>query len=293
MGCNVMRTIKLNEPVKSLLNEWQYITHVNVPCGKCLACVERKKTEWCFRMEEHARHSLTSYFVTLTYNSATVPYDKYGNKILVQKDLTNFMKRLRHYHGKTYTMESYMHGLSKKDKVSFFACGEYGSERHRPHFHLIIFNASRVDIMKSWDKGTVDCDKVEGGGAAAYVMKYMDKHLGKVQDWRKPKEFTTQSEGIGKTYVERMGDWHRQNLDVCYVVSPIGAMLPMPRYLRLKIFSKEEIQKQAGYIQELVTAEREAEVSKIGWEKYNARVKEVERVRYQKFKKALQKRTYD
>jgi len=293
MACNTPRTIKLSEPIKRLTDEWGYHYHVNVPCGKCLACIERRKTEWCFRMEEEARFAKSKYFVTLTYRQDKVPYDKYGNKILVQKDLTNFMKRLRHHHCKVYNMDMYKHGITRNDKIKMFACGEYGSERGRPHFHLIIFNGCEKDILKSWDMGKVDCVRVTGNGASAYIMKYMDKHLGKKQDWRKPKEFTTQSEGIGESYVERMKTWHKNNLDVAYVVSPKGAMLPMPRYYRLKMYTEEESNKQVAYVQEMVQSERELEITKIGQDKYNARVKEIERIKAAKFKKALQKRTYD
>jgi len=243
MGCNQKRAIKLAEPKESLIDvdmmgNPRWVFHVNVPCGKCLYCRERRKIEWCFRMSQEASQAVTRYFVTLTYDPKTVPYDKYGNKILVQQDLTKFMKRLRKRHCKQYQIEMLRHGLTRKDKIKMFGCGEYGEERGRPHFHLMLFNAAWRDIEDSWELGTVDCRWADGDGASAYIMKYMDKHEGKKQDWRKPIEFTTQSEGIGKCYVDKMKDWHLKNLEVAYVVSPQGAMLPMPRYIRELIFKK-------------------------------------------------------
>lgn len=241
-------------------------------------------------MEQEAAVSKTAYFVTLTYRPEDVPYDKYGNKILVQKDLTDFMKRLRHHHCNHYTIEQLAHGLTRMDKIKMFGCGEYGEQFGRPHFHLLIFNASFRDIEKSWTKGIVDCRKSNGKGAAGYIMKYMDKHLGKTQDWKKPKEFTTQSEGIGKHYIEKFGEWHRNNLDVAYVVSPAGAMLPMPRYYRERIYNDEQKLKQMAYIQEMVSLERAIEQKEIGHEAYNANIKSLERVKKAKFDRGNKKR---
>jgi len=294
MGCNQKRAIQLREPVKSLYDNWSYVTHVNVPCGQCLYCRERRKTEWCFRMSEQSRESVTRYFVTLTYDPSTVPYDKYGNKVLKQKDLTDFMKRLRKRHCKEYRIECMVHGLTRQDKIKYFACGEYG-ERGRPHFHLMIFNAAWRDIEESWHLGLVDCVLAKGEGASAYIMKYMDKHLGKKQDWRKPIEFTTQSEGIGKSYVDRMKDWHLANLDVAYVVSAQGALLPMPRYIRELIFEGEPEKKalQMVYVNEIVEAEKATELAELGHEGYAANIKRLERIKMVKFDRANKGRHLD
>jgi len=305
MGCNQKRAIKLAEPTRSLTDidhfgEGRIVTHVNVPCGQCLYCKERRKTQWCFRMEQEAQEAITRYFVTLTYDPQHVPYDKYGNKVLVQADLTKFMKRLRKKHCKEYRIECEVHGLSRKDKIKMFACGEYGSERGRPHYHLMIFNAAWRDIEEAWSidgkpLGTVDCRWADGNGASAYIMKYMDKHHGKKQDWKKPKEFTTQSEGIGKVYVDKMKDWHLKNLEVSYVVSPQGAMLPMPRYIREKIFEgePEKKAKQMIYVNEMVEAERCKEIGLVGEAEYTAQIKRLEKIRETKFQRQNKRRIID
>lgn len=291
MKCTNPRSIQLREAIPSIIAPGQYITRINTVCGKCLYCIERKKTEWCFRMEIESRYAVTKYFVTLTYHTDHLVFNRYGKKILVRKHLTDYMKRLRYYHSKGEdNLDAYVHGLSKHDKLKMFACGEYGSEKGRPHFHLMIFNASRKDIERAWTFGNVHCIKAQGNGASAYIMKYMDKHLGKKQDCHKPKEFTTQSEGIGIQYVEKMGAWHKRNLDVCYVSSPSGAMLPMPRYLRLKIFTEEERMKQTGYIHEVVTALELDEVKQVGREGIAARKHSEERIRKLKFERALKAR---
>jgi len=294
MKCTNPRPVQLKEAIQSLRDPNRWITTINVNCGKCVYCIERRKTEWCFRMEYEARRAVTKHFVTLTYNYHNVPYDKYGNKVLVQSHLTAFMKRLRYYHeqGKD-SIEAYIHGLSSKDKIRFFACGEYGSLRKRPHFHLMIFNASRRDIEAAWTMGEVHCVPAKGNAAAAYIMKYMDKGLGAISNWRVPREFTTQSEGIGLQYVDDMKEWHKRNLDVCYVSSPTGALLPMPRYFRDKIYTEEERRMQTGYITEIIEEQDALELKTLGIEGVAKEQKRKERIALAKFKNKLTQRGVD
>lgn len=60
-------------------------------------------------------------FLTLTYDDSHLPSD--GG--LHKEDLQLFLKRLRKKYG---------------SGIRFFACGEYGSITHRPHYHSLIFN---------------------------------------------------------------------------------------------------------------------------------------------------------
>jgi len=292
MGCKNPRPVKV-DPIESLAHPGTYITTLLTRCGKCLYCIERKKSEWCFRMEVEAEHSLTKYFVTLTYTNKYVPYDSYGNLILVQSDLTKFMKRLRHYHCKGDRLETIRHGLTRHHKIKMFACGEYGSERGRPHFHLMIFNACRKDIEKAWSFGNVHCVPADTSGAAAYVMKYMDKQVTYKDAWKKPKEFTTQSEGIGKDYVDKFKNWHKANLDVNYTVSRTGALIPMSRYYRNAIFTEDELKKQSGFIAETVELSNNLEMKKIGKSQWIENNLMKERLRNLKFKRSFKERKID
>ena len=49
---------------------------------------------------------------------------------LVPKDLTRFIKNIRQIMKRDY----------KEDNIRFMACGEYGAEGQRPHYHIIFFN---------------------------------------------------------------------------------------------------------------------------------------------------------
>lgn len=66
-------------------------------------------------------------FITLTYDPEKLPAD-------YSLDLRHwqlFMKRLR---------------KSLRQRLRFFACGEYGEENGRPHYHAIIFNHQFPDL---------------------------------------------------------------------------------------------------------------------------------------------------
>lgn len=322
--CFKPRTIALRKPIAST---GEVISHVNVPCGKCVNCIKRRRMEWCFRMEQELVNSKCSYFVTFTYDPENVPYDSYGNMILldttlnakknfrkvkglpvikdkylnkmkmkelgfVDRSIQGFFKRLRinSERYKEVTKECFYNGLDmKKDKLRFYVCGEYGEHFFRPHYHAIIFNASEKLIRDNWKFGNVDISKASKG-SIAYCTKYMDKWKDKKQDWRKPLEFNNQSEGLGLCFVDKMRNWYKNNLDINFVVNSAGVRIPMPRIFRYKLFNEDELQLQTGIIYNAVLREKEDFILQWGEEAYLRKTKMVENVREAKFKKQMKKR---
>jgi hypothetical protein len=145
---------------------------LKVPCGKCVDCKKRRVDSWVFRLQqEHKMHAF-AHFITLTYQTDTVPISSNGFMTLNRRDLTLFMKRLRKNSG--------IQG------IKYYACGEYGTKNSRPHYHAIVFG---VDDEKHYEKawtvsarnregkipiGTIDV-KTASQNSMAYVCKYMDK----------------------------------------------------------------------------------------------------------------------
>lgn len=137
-------------------------------CGKCLNCLDRKRNEMAARMFLHATYYDYCYFVTLTYGSfnllpckahpfladwlQSVPvYDTHNTSgrlnwspsILVKSHLQKFLKRLRKSVGSfTYT-----------------ACGEYGSQYGRPHFHVILFSNVPIAQEQIQDAWSLECKR--------------------------------------------------------------------------------------------------------------------------------------
>lgn len=196
---------------------------LRIPCGQCLGCRLEYSRQWAVRCTLEAMLWEHNYFVTLTYNNDSVPYNvlrdpdgsHHGVMTLVPRDLELFLKRLRTYAKREYGAEN----------IRFYGCGEYGSKNGRPHYHLILFNCPLPDLKlekyvdgytyyfsdfleKVWNKGfvlttdfTFEC--------AAYVARYMlKKHKGKDADYYEKKgicpEFTRSSRrpGIGRGYLD-------------------------------------------------------------------------------------------
>ena len=95
---------------------------VKVPCGKCIPCLINRKRKWIIRCCHEMEVSSNTWFVTLTYDEENLPSDRK----LRPDHFTNFVKSLRYY-------------LGSNRRCRYFGCGEYGSETHRPHYHLILF----------------------------------------------------------------------------------------------------------------------------------------------------------
>ena len=95
-----------------------------VSCGNCYACWINHRRDWVARMLLENQSHKRSVFVTLTYSDQNLPSKGH----IVKKDLQDFFKRLRYFLG--------------EDKIKYFACGEYGEKRFRPHYHAIIWNVS-------------------------------------------------------------------------------------------------------------------------------------------------------
>lgn len=202
-----------------------------VPCGKCHYCRLSRVRQWCFRLHHERKYHLNAYFCLFTYE--ITPKTPRGLSTLKKSDFQNFMKRLRKSQGKD--------GM----QIKYYACGEYGTNRRRPHYHAIILGAMRAqDIQRAWESqpGNGWCNVLdyEDNGAVAYIVKYMDK--GKqipmfADDDRLP-EFALMSKRLGSRYLTpEMISWHRRSPDG-WSVQFAGGVSPLPRYFKDKIFGK-------------------------------------------------------
>lgn len=165
--------------------------YVNVPCGKCPACLARLQQQWAFRIEQEVlRPSVVSaLFVTLTYAPKYLPSDFSVHKEDVQK----YLKRLR---------TNLLRNFSPKCNLRYYACGEYGDLNNRPHYHLILaFNMSVPwkMIQSSWNMGIVDISPFTLA-RAGYVAKYSLKQFGLSYEGLRP-PFRLCSKGLGSYFL--------------------------------------------------------------------------------------------
>lgn len=220
------------------------------PCGRCPACYLRRAVQWSFRLVEEDKISTTAYFVTLTYDTQNVPISPNGFLTLHKKDLQKFIKRLRH---------------TTNEKIKYYAVGEYGGKTSRPHYHLILFNATPDGIYKSWRMGHIHFGSVTQA-SIGYTLKYISKNPKRKTFERddRVKEWSVMSKGIGKSYItENSIKWHRNDLENrMLVVSLDGFKLSMPRYYRNKIYTEQEKELIFSHMEEVEIKERRKEAQK-------------------------------
>lgn len=222
-----------------------------VPCGKCPPCKTRRVNEWVFRlMWEEEYNSTSSHFVTLTYDTAHVPLTPNGFMSLRKRDLQLFFKRLRK--------------LCPGSSVKYYACGEYGTQNNRPHYHAIIFNVPDQELYaRAWSLGETQFGTVDVGtcttDSVAYCLKYIDKDSYRARTYRhsrddREREFPLMSKGLGAGYAEQSGvkRWHTSDLSRNYLVKKSGHRVAMPRYYRTKLFTPDQLEQQRDIINSAV-----------------------------------------
>jgi len=212
-----------------------------VACGKCPPCLRKRQHGWIFRLQQEEKVSSSSAFITLTYEDQFLPFNDSGHMTLVTKDHQLFIKRLR-----KNIKEHFPEEIEKP--IKYYAIGEYGDEKHRPHYHSIMFNlpTSYLDhpqlLEKDWQKGRTQIDPCNQK-TIAYVTGYMKKTMYTEErdplDDRKP-EFSMMSKGLGANYLtQNRVKYYQQQLNPFLVVEN-GQKAPIPRYYKDQIFSKQQ-----------------------------------------------------
>lgn len=97
-----------------------------VPCGRCIGCRLERGRQWAVRCMHEASMHEDNCFLTLTYSDAPAG--------LQPADLRDFWKRLRRSLG--------------SQRISYFACGEYGETTRRPHYHACVFGYWPADARQ-------------------------------------------------------------------------------------------------------------------------------------------------
>lgn len=261
--------IRIRNPSKyDFKRRWK--PFIDVPCGKCLYCLQRRSNNFAFRIACELKCSkFNPLFVTLTYNEDFIPiaYPPRGSdfsesdipesdfyfsrggstlpdskrqevcsdkcrSVLRREDFTRFLKRFR----------------TKVDlRLRYFGCGEYGSPVDpivgRPHFHFIIWShdgfISISDlyraIVDSWHYGFVTIRNVSSAHVH-YVAKYCcgkfftDNPFSNNKSFR---PFIACSKGLGKCFLTtQMKKYIFDNLGNFTYLPINGEKFSLPRYIK-------------------------------------------------------------
>lgn len=108
-------------------------------CCKCNICQEKRKNILLSRLTLHSAIEQTPpILLTLTYNQENYDLEKEYKTEKQTKDIQDFLKLLRYY-------ISY---YDQNIKIKYVCCSEFGSQRGRLHYHLIIYGIPQNSFFR-------------------------------------------------------------------------------------------------------------------------------------------------
>lgn len=112
---------------------------LDLACGQCMGCRLARANMWAIRITCEAQMHEQNTWITLTYDPEHLPH----GGTLLKADFQKFMKRLRH--------------RIQPIRVRYYACGEYGDQLQRPHYHACLFGFQFPDmeLVKRTNHGPV------------------------------------------------------------------------------------------------------------------------------------------
>lgn len=245
-------------PITIKNKEWQekdsgkIYSHYKVPCGKCFECVARRKAQWTFRLEQEALRSTSCSFITLTYDDDSIKYSDGFLPTLEKRDLQLFFKRLRQHCERK---------LNHFERIKYYACGEYGDQTQRPHYHAIIYNLPlkltkptyidanlQAELQQVWqNQGAVHvlpANTQRFAYTAGYVQKKIQKQVDIYDDetgeiFERDPEFSIMSKRLGDNFITpQMARYLKENM--VGSIKQRGYIKTLPRYYKDKIFTGVE-----------------------------------------------------
>lgn len=171
-------------------------------CRKCSLCKRNHIRDWAGRCIAESKSTPFSYKVELTYGR-----DEYGDSghiraaVLTYSDAQKWLKRIRKQYG----------------KFKYFIAGEYGKERGRAHWHVLLFMQREIEGVKfdtekythpSWKHGFSFWNPFQER-YAYYVVKYV--HKDKDDDINIAMHQMSRFPPLGHEYFKRFAELHVQN----------------------------------------------------------------------------------
>lgn len=242
-----------------------------VPCGKCYECQSKNRADWAFRAKEELSVRPNAYFCTFTYSNEYLPTlvidDDTEIECVWKPHVSDLIKKFQDFFADNFGRFEYkkydkiVNGVSYSNRVKhytfkplirYYITSEYGSERHRPHYHALIFLPNCADCIdlhkftclcrKLWSFGNVDVQRVTRANIN-YVQKHQVKYdKGTLLQQIYAPIFSTMSRyrgGLGISYLEKIYDVQKElgRNNVINVVNGSYRM-PLPKFYLNKIFDK-------------------------------------------------------
>lgn len=256
---------------------------LTIGCRKCHLCRQARAEEWILRLKAQQRSSLTSAFLTFTYNQDNLPFTEDYLATLEYDHIQLFLKSLRKHIDKYFP---------EYPKLSYYTTGEYGGLTERPHYHSIMFNipeeylipvsveirpgvrAEKLLFLEQlWGRGHIYPGTAEAG-SIAYATGYLQKDIKidyKTDDTRKP-ERNWISKGMGKAFLtDEMIKYLKSNLEGFVTIKGDGKKrrnkkIPIPKYYANQVYTDEE--KDIIYQKRLLYLETQDELKNTDYAKW-------------------------
>ena len=146
-------------------NKTHYTQFKFCPCGMCIECRNMRREEYTQRLKHEIETSgYIASFITLTYRDDELPLLYPINSAVVGTYFKNCPpaggSTLYKPHAKQFCdkLKKRIRRKYGNRKISYICVGEYGTDGHRPHFHLIVVGLpafERKMVYDCWNKDNI------------------------------------------------------------------------------------------------------------------------------------------
>lgn len=248
---------------------------LDVPCGKCLECAQKRVNDWSFRMIQEMSDK-NAYFFTLTYDDENLPigcFDSVTGKLFLKQRMPYY-----DWHGLIWKcdpdfnkfpdgvelvdlpcfhkpdLQYFIHALRDdlrrkkvKVKLKYFISSEYGGKTLRPHYHGVIFGfpfdlSTFINLMQKYWKFGFSSASICNQNRIYYTLKYAFKNAVVKPKGLAPfseRCFIMCSKNIGINFLtQETITWMKSNLNI--KIHDKNFIRTIPRYYRDKVFDEFE-----------------------------------------------------
>lgn len=205
----------------------QYKDSRNVPCGTCPICIENRRQEWSFRLNEELKASKAGCFITLTLDDEICALKGQQTEHVEKRTIQLWLKRLR---------------KELDHPIRYYIVSEYGPENYRPHYHGLLFNLAKHEreiANQTWGLGWTHFGDLNED-TIYYTTGYLAKPADFPEHLTSPFALMSRKPGIGHSYIERNHTFHEDGLHT-HVIKRGGYKQALPRYYKEKFFTKNQL----------------------------------------------------
>lgn len=234
-----------------------------VPCGKCYDCKRELSNQFVLRCRSEYMHTVSSFFVTLTYNDKNIRYFAPYDRVSRAKELDYISKMPGKYFGmyKNFVLDkndaSRFCSLMQKSIKRFSPTllfryvlnGEYGMWTQRPHYHALVFSPLFFNLQdfkmlvdSCWQFGNVTVSEVTDSRINYVAKHFMKSDVGsEIQQLVSPifQKRSIYKGGVGRDLVNDTSLLVNYERDLDFF--QIGKYkMSIPRYIRKKLHPEKQ-----------------------------------------------------